>query len=476
MFAMLTAVACFVSASGASTSKAAPRAAGAFASSPFAARTSAAGSFAAKAFMAKPTPTTKPHAGKAHTARPKKAVVRRSPAAEAVPASTPSTIYVRSREKFTDTGIALHAGDSVSIRGTGRIHFGTGTIARVAPTGIAWGSTCRSLSRAHTAPWPAPGLPCWSLIGRIGSGKAFEIGADRSFQAGVAGELFLGVNDNYTGDNSGWWAAPIAVSRASTGSVSPSGQPMPVGDLPGWHQVFADDFTTSFPVGAFSGCSANNSILRSHCSGLPASVDAKWTAYPDGWSDTSGNGRYEPSQVISVANGMMDLHLHTANGIHMVSAPVPKIPGATGSEGGLLYGRFSARFRADAVPGYKTAWLLWPDSENWPGDGEIDYPEGDLDSTFSAYMHRQDGRSGSDQDAYDTGAAFTSWHTVTIQWSPSSCSFILDGRVIGTSTSRVPDTAMHWVLQTETAGDQQPSSSAAGDVQIDWVTVYVPSG
>jgi hypothetical protein len=50
------------------------------------------------------------------------------------------------------------------------------------------------------------------------------------------------------------------------------------------------------------------------------------------------------------------------------------------------------RFRADLLPGYKIAWLLWPDAYSeglatWPQDGEVDFPEGDLAGGFWAFMH-----------------------------------------------------------------------------------------
>lgn len=252
---------------------------------------------------------------------------------------------------------------------------------------------------------------------------------------------------------------------------SPSGQPMPVGDLPGWHQVFTDDFTTNVPVGGFSGCQATNNILTSSCSGLPPAVGAKWFAYPDGWTDTSGIGIYSPSKVISIQNGVMNFYLHTENGTHMVAAPEPKIPGATGPGGGMQYGRYAIRFKADQVPGYASAWLLWPDSETWPRDGEIDFPEGTLTQTINAYMHHQNGITG-DQDAYPTTAPFNTWHTAVIEWGPSQCRFMLDGAVIGTSTQNIPNTAMHWVLQTETAYGATPAAATTGNVQIDWVTAY----
>lgn len=241
--------------------------------------------------------------------------------------------------------------------------------------------------------------------------------------------------------------------------VDPSGQPMPVGDLPGWHQVFADNFATPVPLGSF-----------------PSAVSSRWGAYPDGWPDTTGHGHYYCSRVCSVSGGVLDLHLHTENGIHMVAAPYPKIPGAS-AKNGMLYGRYVVRFRSDPLVGYKTAWLLWPDSETWPRDGEIDFPEANsLNLPICAYMHHQGGTGPSDQDAYCSSALYNTWHTAVTEWTPGRVTFILDGQALGTSTSRVPNTPMHYVLQTETSlKDYVPADSTVGDVQIDWVAVYRPA-
>jgi hypothetical protein len=231
---------------------------------------------------------------------------------------------------------------------------------------------------------------------------------------------------------------------------------MPVGDLPGWHQIFADDFTTDIPVGSF-----------------PSPVyGGRWAGYGDGTRDTTGHGEYYPSRVLSVSNGVLNMYLHSENGIHMVAAPSPILfPGQPFK--GQLYGRYTVRFRADAVPGYKTAWLLWPDSENWPADGEVDFPEASLNSAIGGAVHRQGSTSGQTQDVYTTGATYTSWHTATVEWTPSAVTFYLDGQVIGQTTSNVPNTPMHWVLQTETSTyGVVPTDTAAGNVQIDWVAVY----
>lgn len=251
---------------------------------------------------------------------------------------------------------------------------------------------------------------------------------------------------------------PASESQVTSASnSSPSGQAMPVGDLPGWHQIFADDFTTDVPTGSFPG-----SVYRN-----------TWYVYPDGAHDTSGNGQYYPSKVLSVSNGMLNMYLHTENGIHMVAAVLPKLPT-------MLYGRYTVRFRADSLYGYKSAWLLWPDSGNFPYDGEIDFPESctGLDGLICAFMHRMYATSNLDRDYYSTGATYGAWHTATTEWSPGNVTFYLDGQVIGTSTNRVPSDPMHWVLQTETStyGEGAPSNSTAGNVQIDWVAAYSMTG
>jgi len=249
----------------------------------------------------------------------------------------------------------------------------------------------------------------------------------------------------------------VATSPGTGGTptaAAPSGEPMPVGNLTGWNQVFTDDFTTPVPLGSF-----------------PSAVSTKWGAYSNGWKDTSGNGTYMPSKVISVDNGMMNMNLRTENGQSLVAAPYPRIPGAT-SANGMKYGKYSVRFRADNLPGYKVAWLLWPDSDSW-SQGEIDFPEGNLNSKMAGYMHFKG--DPTQQHVFETGVGFTNWHTASLEWTPTSVNFILDGDVIGRSTNPavIPSDPMHWVLQTETAlVGGAPSITTRGNVQVDWVAVY----
>ena len=174
-----------------------------------------------------------------------------------------------------------------------------------------------------------------------------------------------------------------------------------------------------------------------------------------------------PSKVMSVHDGVMDYYIHTENGVHMVSAPwVTTTKGQT-------YGRYSVRFRSESLPGYKTAWLLWPDSERWPDDGEIDFPEGNLGANDQIHAFHHYATASGGQDAYSTGVTYQSWHTATVEWSPGKVVFIMDDKVVGTSTKYVPTTPMHWVLQTESNLDgYAPSSTVSGHVYVDWVSVW----
>jgi Glycosyl hydrolases family 16 len=257
-------------------------------------------------------------------------------------------------------------------------------------------------------------------------------------------------------------AADTAAPAPATAAAGPSGQPMPVGDLPGWHQIFAEDFTTNAALGSFTSV-----------------YGSRWSVYLDGWPDTSGKNSgtksgYYPSKVLSVSNGLLNEFLHVENGTHMAAAILPILPGKSSGSQGQLYGKYTVRFRSDPLHDLKTAWLLWPDNEVWPGSGEIDFPEGRLDKTIGAFLHRQGARTEDDQDAFTTGTTYTGWHTASIEWLPTTTNFILDDKVILSSTSRIPNTRMHYVLQTESCLDCT-YNNVGGNLQIDWVVVYAPA-
>jgi hypothetical protein len=266
--------------------------------------------------------------------------------------------------------------------------------------------------------------------------------ADRVASSAAASAAVTAVRRTAAGTT----AAPAPAPPVAPPSANPNA--MPQGNLPGWRQVFADDFSTTVGRGSFL-----------------SAYGSRWTAYGPGWKDTSGHGVYDANRTISAAGGLLDIYLHTENGVHYVAAPAPKLPTMT-------YGRYSIRFQADSMPGYKAAWLLWPNDNVWPAHGETDFPEGDFNSNFSAFSHFAS--SGGGQAPFTLSARFSSWHTATIDWLPGKVVFYLDGHVVGTNTKLVPSGPMHWVLQNETSlTGSAPSNSVSGHVRIDWVTAYV---
>lgn len=233
-------------------------------------------------------------------------------------------------------------------------------------------------------------------------------------------------------------------------------------DLPGWNHTFADDFTVDVVAGDFV-----NSFP-----GDPG----EWGAYPDGWFDSSRRGIYTPSAIYA-DEGFLRLPVRTVDGQPRVAAVAPVPEGATGPYGGQLYGRWAIRLRADnAAAGYKLASLLWPDSDVWPRDGEIDFPEAELTGNVHAFTHFQGATVGSDQDAFPTDFVLTDWHTYVIEWTPTSVTYFVDDVEIGRSTERIPNTVMHLVVQAETnlSGSPIPPTSAA-EIQIDWVSIWEQS-
>jgi beta-glucanase (GH16 family) len=236
---------------------------------------------------------------------------------------------------------------------------------------------------------------------------------------------------------------------------------MPAAAPAGWTRLAGEDFTRSAALGQFSTV-----------------YGANWAGYTAGATDTSGNGVYAPDKVLSTANGVLnyDLHTDSATGKPVVAAPMPR------GYSSQLYGRMSVRARADAIDGYKIAFLYWPSTGNW-AEGEIDGPEtGNTDLQSSPYLaSKQLGNlSSTFQKVTAPGVPnMNEWHTYTVEWTPDSITYLVDGVKAGAITDKayIPTTKMRFVMQAETEiKSTPPASSLRGNVQVDWVTLdsYTP--
>jgi hypothetical protein len=246
-----------------------------------------------------------------------------------------------------------------------------------------------------------------------------------------------------------------AVNRVYLGSTlvwqaaSPSTSTAPVGDLPGWTQVYAENFNTPATAAAVENTYSHIAV------------------YPDG----SGDGKYQAENV-SVANGMLQIALHYVGGQGQGAALV--IKPTSGDAWGQTYGRYSARVRADYLPGFGSAMQLWPSDDVWE-HGETDYPEGDFSDQLNAYNHEVSSTPGVNSLVLNTGASWQDWHVVTTEWSPTAMKFYLDGTLIGQDTENVSSSERNWIIQAAEHGDGS-ATNVTGFLQIDWVAVWTYAG
>jgi hypothetical protein len=128
-----------------------------------------------------------------------------STASSAVQApGTPSgTFNVAGNQPWTATGLTVRRGQQIRINASGDI-----MVSSAASSGPG-GSPAATVAASR---YPVQGAPVGALIGRIGNGKPFLIGATNEPVTMVSnGQLFLGINDDHVGDNSGNYS--VAINR-----------------------------------------------------------------------------------------------------------------------------------------------------------------------------------------------------------------------------------------------------------------------
>lgn len=269
----------------------------------------------------------------------------------------------------------------------------------------------------------------------------------------------------FNGDPSSPQPSVSSISVPATSTPTPTPSPTST-SLPTVHRdgdftlVKKQDFSKDAQVGSFE------QVYGKKLTGYNGFLD----------HDNRGSGYYDADRVLSVNDGILNYHLHTAGGKPLVAAVTP-----TGYNG-QKYGKYVVRFRADLAPGYRAAFLLWPDSNQWH-DGELDFPEVDLTpmttaekpGSINGFAHDVLGNPKLNHLRFITREDAQQWHTATIEWTPEKVSFTLDGRTESTTDpAAIPTVPMHWVLQTQTSSPKQvaPDADVSGNVQVDWFAQY----
>ena len=248
------------------------------------------------------------------------------------------------------------------------------------------------------------------------------------------------------------WIA-LAAMTAATGLLAPAARARAVT----WIPVYDTHFAVNANLGSFAGCDHTDTHV---CDWLPQPVKSNLWAYPNPWPDTATQrnypvgGFYCPSRTLWISGGQLHIRMFRNAGAVCSAAVVPR------RAMGRLFGRYTETFRVSRITtGYKSAHLLWPAGSDQ--NFEVDFPENEWDTSINAFVHAA---SQGGQLSFNDGAAWGSWHTSEIDWTPGSLVFRLDGRVLGTASGGwVPDEPMDWIIQNESAlnGESAPPFSSA---------------
>ena len=154
------------------------------------------------------------------------------------------------------------------------------------------------------------------------------------------------------------------------------------------------------------------------------------------------------------------------------------------------YGRYTVRVRTEPDPDRVTTGvvLLWPESDTWPEDGEIDWYGGWRDrfartpiDLVTHYVvdgvHEADETTllGTDGEPVD-GAR---WHTYTLDWRPDYLAVSVDGgrpNIVTTDPARIPQWNMVVTIQLDAweapyAPGRQPTISSPVSMWVDWLRI-----
>ena len=219
-------------------------------------------------------------------------------------------------------------------------------------------------------------------------------------------------------------------------------------------------------VGSSESASCTTTAAAQHGWGSPehsddfdsaASLD-RWALYDGPGHDN--NGRRTPDAV-SVSNGSLVITADTAG----------NTGGLTPKWGGRKYGRWEICARSTiAGPAWTAAALLWPDAEDWPAGGEVDFMEiSDGTRQTASYFLHYGPQNGLEQ--HHTIVNSSQWHSWAVEWTPQHIKVFLDGKNWATSSNvdRLPPRPMHLTLQLDNFGG---ITFPAGQMYVERVAEY----
>jgi hypothetical protein len=232
---------------------------------------------------------------------------------------------------------------------------------------------------------------------------------------------------------------PAPKPAAPAAPAAPKPAPKPTTDegtqaaaLKGWKPVGGDEFNGS-------------------------GLSGQWGAYDGAGHD--GKGRREPGKV-SVQGGNL-----------VIQGDGDGNTGGVSFKDGQKYGKWELRAKFPAGDKqYHPVLILWPDAENWPAGGEIDFAEtNSAADDVSFFLHYNPSNS---QVSANKNLDITQWHNYAIEWVDGRITGYIDGQkwFENTNGDTMPPGSMHPTIQLDyfpSGGDPKPS-----EMLIDYMRIY----
>ena len=243
-------------------------------------------------------------------------------------------------------------------------------------------------------------------------------------------------------------AMVLAGSTAAVAAPTPPDQPQP-------------------PAGPGRSAGYETSAAAIHGWGEPNRVDEFDGSLGEDWNvydspGHAGNGRRTP-EAVSIEDGILtitgDAQGNTAG---MAWGP------------GQKYGRWEGRVRAPASDeSYNALLLLWPDAEDFPVGGEIDFMEmmDHTRQTTNIFLHYGE---NNDQVVGEVQIDATQWHNWAVEWTPTHVAAFVDGKEWWRTTDVdiLPPRAMHLCIQLDWFPEDGEGEVQQSYMHVDWVKRY----
>ncbi|MCF7552568.1 glycoside hydrolase family 16 protein [Pseudonocardia sp. WMMC193] len=204
-----------------------------------------------------------------------------------------------------------------------------------------------------------------------------------------------------------------------------------------------------------------------------------------GWGTPNRSDDFE-SEASTGAWGIYDGQGHDGNGTRSPAA-ISVLDGLltitgdpSGQSGGMawnpgqVYGRWEGCVRSPVGSNdLHSLLLLWPDAENWPVGGEVDFMEISDPSrqTVEGFLHY--GAENS-QEVASVDVDATEWHAFAVEWTADRIAYYVDAEqwFETMEKSHLPPGPMHLTIQLDNFGNPDQETS----MHVDWVRQYSLDG